>query len=336
MEGRLENQIKIEKKINSILSTLPKEVTEYYLNFSISKEFRTCYEYIKKLNKFFKYYASEENINVMDIKFNNISDIDIAKFMKLIETKESGDEIVYTSFSYRKQFYSIFNSFFSFLDKKRYIDSNPVRLIDRPTKKDKVTHTFLKKEDLDLIIESVLNGVGSDKAINKQKEWKERDLAIVYTFIYTGMRESALCEIDIDKVDLENGILTVIDKEHKFNTYKISSKLKRILEDWILKRKELLGDTSCDALFISNRKARLNQESVRILINKYSEEALGKKVSPHRLRAAYGNLIYEKTHDIELTSRAMKHSDISTTRIYLESDEEKINNKVANMMDNIF
>ena len=126
------------------------------------------------------------------------------------------------------------------------------------------------------------------------------------------------------------------DKEHKLNSYTISPKLKEILVAWIEDRKILLEGKEVDALFISNQKKRINQETVRLIIRKYSEKAIGQKVSPHRLRAAYGNIIYKETHDIELTSRAMKHSNLSTTRLYMEDDEELVNNRVADILGSIF
>lgn len=336
MQGRLENQLKTEKQIQELLKSMSKEVEEYYINFSSNKEFRTCLTYIQKIKKFLTWYGENNNVNIKDIDYQNITDTDISKYLKVVEFKTTSNGTEYTSFSYRKQVWSTLNSFFSFLDKKRYIDSNPVRLIERPNKKDKVEHVFLDKNNLESLIESAILGAGSDKAIKCQEKWKERDLAIIYTFIHTGMRDSALCEIDLNRIDLENNIIEVTDKENKVNTHPISAKLKPILISWLKKREELIGDMDIDALFISNQKKRINQNTVRVLIQKYSEAAFGYKVSPHRLRAAYGNIIYEATGDIELTSHAMKHENIATTRIYLESNEQKINNKVANILENAF
>ena len=336
MQGRLENQIKAEKKIQALLKDMSKEVEEYYINFSANKEFRSCLAYIQKIRKFLLWYSNENKIKLNEIDYQVITDTHIAKYLKQIEFKNTNEGTKYTSFSYRKQIWSILNSFFSFLEIKKYIKGNPVRLIERPTKKDKVNHVFLSKNDLDSMIEAVSFGAGSKIAIKKQEKWKARDLAIFYMFIFTGMRESALCEIDLDRIDLENNILEVTDKEHKVNTYTIPQKLKTVLIDWMDKRKDLLGDVNSNALFISNQRKRINQETVRIIVRKYAEEALGYKVSPHRLRAAFCNIIYNSTKDIEKTRRAMKHSNIETTRIYMESDEIEINNQVANILENVF
>ena len=49
MQGRLENQIKTEKKIQNLLKDMSIEVEEYYINFSANKEFRSCLIYIQKI-----------------------------------------------------------------------------------------------------------------------------------------------------------------------------------------------------------------------------------------------------------------------------------------------
>lgn len=336
MQGRLENQIKAEKKIEKLLSDMPRDVRKYYINFSANKEFRSCLGYIQKLRRFLVWYSLENSIDMEDIDFNNITDMDIASYLKKSETKETSNGEEYTSFSYRKQIWSVLNSFFEFLDKKRIIDENPVRLVERPKKNDKVEHEFLQKSDLDKMIELIQKEIGIGSSKNTTERLKMRDLAILYMFIFTGMRESALCEIDLDRIDFGKNTIKVIDKEHKTNTYSISLKLRNILIAWLEDRKVLLGDTESDALFISNQKKRINQETVRIIIRKYSEQALGKKISPHRLRAAYGNIIYQETGDIELTSRAMRHANISTTRIYMKNDEEETNEKVSDILGDLF
>lgn len=337
MQGRLENQIKAENKIKQLLKDMPHEVNEYYINFSANKEFRSCLGYIQKLKRFLVWYSEENDVLLSKIDFSVITDTEIASYLKKCEKKETNEGIEYTSFSYRKQVWSILNSFFEFLERKRKIVGNPVRLIERPTKNDKVSHVFLNKSDLDKMITLINKEIEQNKnGKNNIDKWKTRDLAILYMFIFTGMRESALCEIDVNKINFNENNIEVIDKEHKTNSYTISPKLKEILKMWIKCRNDILKDANNDALFISNQKKRINQETVRVIIRKYSESALGQAVSPHRLRAAYGNIIYNETHDIELTRRAMKHSNISTTKIYLEDDEKETNNKVADIMNDIF
>ena len=87
MQGRLENQVKTEKIIERYLADAPKLVSDYYLNFSATKEFRSCLGYIQKLRRFLSWYADEKKIELEDVDCTSIEDGDIAKFMKSIEIK---------------------------------------------------------------------------------------------------------------------------------------------------------------------------------------------------------------------------------------------------------
>ena len=338
MQGRLENQLKTERLIRKILTDLPKEVNEYYLNISTSKEFRTCLEYVKKLRGFLRWYSETYKVNLRKIDFSQITDIEIAQYLKSIEIKQNKDgDVEFTSFSYRKGIYSIINGFFDFLFKKRYISTNPVLLIDKPKKKDKPNHIFLKEKELNKMVNAVHHGAGNVHSIRRQEKWKSRDLAILYTFLLTGMRESALCEIDLNKINFETNTIEVIDKEHKHNSYTISNKLRGYLLAWLEERESFLNGAECDALFISNRRKRIDQATVRVIVNKYSEEALGYKVSPHKLRAAYGNIVYRETGSINKARSALKHENVATTQVYyLEDDEKLVNEEVANILNKKF
>lgn len=336
MQGRLENQIKTEKKIKKLLAEMPYEISEYYINFSVNKEFRSCLSYIQKLKRFLNWYCEENDIEIKNIDFKLITDKDIALYLIKSEKKEKDGATEYTSFSYRKQIWSVLNSFFDFLDEKKYINSNPVHSVKRLKKNDDVKHTFLKKNDLDKMIDVLKNEINELNESEKEVKWKVRDLTILYMFIFTGMRESALCEIDINKIDFENNIIEVIDKGRKTNTYTMTETLVNMINEWLVYRKDILRETNSDALFVSNQRKRINQETVRLIIRRYSKKALGKEVSPHRLRAAYGNILYNTTHDIKFTSASMKHSNISTTQIYIEDDEQIVNNKVADILGNLF
>lgn len=332
MQGRLENKLKREKIIMRILNNLPDYVTEYYYNLSSSRESSSCLEYIRKIRRFLLFI----NKNMYLIEISKVNETDISKFLKSIEVKEIDGDVQTTSFSTWKQYHSVLNSFFRYLKNKGYIENNPVEHIERVRKNDKVIHDFLSENDLREILKSVNYGAGNSRSINRQKEWRERDIAIILTLITTGMRETALCEIDINRIDFKNRILTVTDKENKANSYEMTPVLIQAYINWISCRKEMMNDKENDALFISNRRERISSRAIIDLVRKYSYEALGKEISPHRLRAAYANMLLKKTGDIHFVSRAMKHANVQTTQIYVEDSEKDVNNRASKIMCEMF
>lgn len=332
MQGRLENKMKREIVIERLLKDMPQYVMKYYYNLSSSRESSSCLEYIRKIRRFLLFL----NNDMSKIQISKVSDTDISKFLKIIETKEKDGNIEMASFSTWKQYHTVLNSFFKYLYKIGYVDANPVSGIERIRKNDKVQHEFLSADDLKEILKAVDYGAGSKRSMNRQKEWRTRDKAIMLTFITTGMRETALCEIDINRIDFLNKTIFVTDKENKNNSYTMTPELVSTYYDWLEDRKEKLGEKQCDALFISNRRDRISSRTVIDLVKKYTFEGIGKEVSPHRLRAAYGNILLKKTGDIYFVSKAMKHANVQTTEIYIEDNERDVNNRVADIMNKLF
>ena len=145
--------------------------------------------------------------------------------------------------------------------------------------------------------------------------------------IYTGMRESELCEINIDDIRInEDGkaILAILGKGHTEHEYDISQ-IMPTLTKWMEKREKLMkdyGGKEGDALFISNRRQRICVNAVYNIVKKYTKAALGVEYSPHKIRSAFCNIVYRETGDIKLTCNAVGHVEVSTTMRYLPEDKE--------------
>lgn len=331
MQGRLENKIKNEKLIETILLDLPDTVSKYYYSRP-NKESKGNLEYLRKIRGFLKYI--DEDTRNIDI--NKITENDVSKYLHSIEiTIDKNGNKKETSFAYRKQVYTILNSFFEYLRKKKMIKENPMDCIDRPDSVDLVERVKLNENDLRNIIQSVDLGAGTEEQKSRQQNWKERDKAILIMLMTTGMRETALTEINMEDIDFENNIVTVIDKRHKEHKYYIKNTAKQLLIEWINKREELLNGEKVEAVFLSNRKSRIDASSVALIVRKYSLEGIGKELSPHKLRAAFCTIMYEKSGDIEKVRDAVGHSDINTTKRYIVKDN-KARLESADIMDSVF
>jgi site-specific recombinase XerD len=254
-----------------------------------------------------------------DCDINEIDDNIIGRYFEKIKykTNEEG-ETIYTSSSYKQATWSALNQFFSYLAKRNIIRSNPMENTERPSKKDNVKRIFLTLEDLNSILNTVKRGAGSQKAIAKQKEWVERDILIMFLFMNTGMRKTALSEINIEDISFGEKTLEVTDKRNKTQIYNITDEMEQAIKIWLRKREALLNGERNDALFISSLRKRMSEKAIYNLVQKYSEEALGYSISPHKLRAAFVSLYYEASGgDIKATCEAVGHADISTTNIYI-------------------
>lgn len=327
MNGRMENRIKTETIINEMLKTMPGYATDYYYNISVALEPKTCLEYLKTVKRFLNYCNGKDIIN--------ITNIDIARYMHSIEIKtKANGELSQTSFSYRKTVHSTLNNFFTYLYKVQTISKNPMDCISRPKNIDTVKRPHLTSEDFRKILTQVEEGGGSKIATSRQKKWKTRDFAIFMLFMTTGMRETALTEINVGDIDFENGFITVIDKRYKTHVYRIKDKVNNALRAWMFDRQRLLDGKECDALFISNRKVRINEDSVSEIVKKYTKDALGYSISPHKIRSAFCTILYEETGDIEFVRDAVGHSNVATTQRYIVKNN-MVKDKSASIIDSL-
>lgn len=310
MKGRLEHELRTINNINTILENGIPELRTYYLTIQVSKEPLTCLEYIRKISSFLKFINKD---------IRDISSEDISLYFSSINYKiNNNKETIKTSSSYKQTIWSALNSFFFYLQKKGEIEKNPMDIIERPKNTDKVKRISLTMEELNSILDCIINYYNNPGISEKQKQWKERDFLILYLFMNTGMRKTALSEINISDINFNNDTLTIIDKRNKEQIYIITPQIKEAIINWINKRSIILDNKVEDALFISSRGRRISERAIYNIVKKYSQLSLGFSISPHKLRASFVSLFYEASgHDIKATCQAVGHASIETTSLYI-------------------
>lgn len=274
-------------------------------------------------------------INFMDYIHKDIKDLnldDYTSFMMSIDERTS---------SYKIAVYSALKKFAEYLIASHRTQDNPMVYVERPraieseeTKK-KREIGYLNTKEIKEYLDTVKTGIGSNRAKTWQKEWEERDLAIILLFLNTGMRCSALYKLDVDSINFSNNVLVTNDKENKINTYELSDEVIEYIKKWLIKRKNILNGKEENALFISYRKERMGPQGIAKIVSKYAQNIKGKHITPHKLRATYGTQLYNTTKDLVFVQEAMKHNNPKTTELYIRGNKDQNRKKVANIMSRI-
>ncbi len=313
MQGRLENEMNINKKIAKKLETMPSYVSEWHSLLHASKATATSrMDYINKILRFLSYVSDDTR----HIKPEEITAMNVTEYYISIQTKEtnSGD-MVSTSDSYQQTVYCALNSFLEFMVSRNYIPYNYMKDIRKPRNKDLAR---INKSRV-LLTESDFKSIMRMASMERNEFLRSRDKAILMIFMSTGMRHEALRSLNVSDIDFEDGTLVVIDKGNKTQIFNLNSKTIEALEGWLSHRKEHLSYPT-DALFVSNKGERISYNGVTKIVKKYTEKALGKPLSPHKLRAGYCSILYKANPDIEFVRRSVGHSDVSTTQRYIVTD----------------
>lgn len=243
--------------------------------------------------------------------------------------------------SYQIAVYSALKKFSIYLVASKRNLENHMQYIERPkfretqetkTKREKGS---LNSKEISIYLSSVDKGIGSQKAIARQREWKERDIAITQVFLNTGMRCSALYKLDVANVDFEQKNIMVMDKGGKIQSYNLNDDTLNKIALWLDKRKQLLNNEEETALFISNQRKRMDQSSIGRVVHKYAENIEGKNITPHKLRATYGTQLYEQTRDIYFVQECMGHNNPKTTELYIRGQKEGNRKRAADIMSKI-
>lgn len=321
MSGRIEKEIALEKKIKNRLDSAPSILVEYYYSLIGSgKSYDTAYRYINYILSFINFTFGDK----YDEKFySKVKSIHINKYITSLRTKNVNGKVGRTSDSIRGVQWSALNSFFQFLIPD-YITTNPVANTTRPKIKDNPKVTYLTPEEIAGIMHNI--------ETNAQKKLKNRDLCLLKLGFSTGLRISAIVQIDIDDIDLKNKQIRVTEKGDYDNYVLFGENLKSAITAWMEDRNKYFSNCDSNALFVSQRGQRISDDMVDVLLKKYAKGVTDKHVHPHIMRHSCATNLYEATGDIYLCSSQLHHKNVSTTMRYAEISKEK-QKKAAEVLD---
>ena len=305
--------------LKSIRALSEKTIREYrydLINFIYFQILRKVYFNDKEnLNNDIK----DERININKL-FNRsfINDINIQDMYSYISYL---DNELNDNSSTRSRKISALRSFYKYLHQEiEIIDNNITEKLRNP-KIQKRQPVYLTLSETELLLDT----------INKEKNefLKNRDLAIVFTFLTTGMRLSELVSVDLK--DIKDDHFSIVGKGNKERTIYLTKNCIDLIDNYIMIRKNYLKEVKVDALFISTRKNRISNRAVQSTVEKYLKKAgFDTRVySTHKLRHTAATLMYKYGNvDIRALKDVLGHESVSTTQIYTHLDDEDLKNAV--------
>lgn len=146
-----------------------------------------------------------------------------------------------------------------------------------------------------------------------------RNIAIIYTLLHTGIRISELCALNRSDIVLKDdkGKLIVRNKEEIDRVIPLSKEVIKHLFHYI---KSL--ETSNDALFVSSVNRRISHRGVQYMLEKYH-------VNPHKLRHTFCKQLINNGVDLHTVAKLAGHKDVNVTKRYVNDlDEVNLENAI--------
>jgi len=154
-----------------------------------------------------------------------------------------------------------------------------------------------------------------------------RDRAILELLYASGVRVSELTSLELDDLDLGEGMMRVLGKGRKERMVPVGSKAVTAVRAYRRRRADLepRPGSGKDALFLNFRGTRLNARSVRRIVNRYIRAcAIERKVSPHTLRHSFATHLLDAGADLRSIQELLGHASLSTTQRYTHVSTERL------------
>ncbi len=149
-----------------------------------------------------------------------------------------------------------------------------------------------------------------------------RDRAMMELLYASGIRVAELVGLNVDGLDLSEGIARVVGKGNRERVVPIGRYAREALQSYLrwgrpilAGRGEKQGAAPGGALFLNHRGGRLTDRGVRWVIKKYlRERALSG--SPHTFRHSFATHLLDGGADLRSVQMMLGHVNLSTTGIY--------------------
>jgi len=305
-----------------------------FLDYSITilnKSPNSIKEYNYDINNFLKFIKIEFKLTKeKDYSKICLNDLDLS-VIKKITLEDIHKYISYMATELRSKpatrarKVSTIRIFFKYLSQKaKLIDVNPAQDLETP-KLGKRVPRYLSLDESKKLLEV---------AQSEENRNSERDYAIITLFLNCGMRLSELVNINIKDIIFSESKLNVIGKGNKERVIYLNNACVSAINQYLLVRpKEGIKYDSKDALFLSERRERISNRTVQLIVRKeLSKAGLDiNKYSVHKLRHTAATLMYQYGNvDIRALQELLGHESISTTEIYTHVDNSQIRSAVEN------
>ena len=207
-------------------------------------------------------------------------------------------------------------SFYKYACREEMVSENPAKLVSSP-RLPQILAEVMTVEETNRFIDDVDKAAA--EADPEKSELPVRDRLILELLYGSGLRVSELVGLNLDQVDMAEGVLLARGKGKKERIVPFGGRALAAAASYFPARRELLRKNGADtqAVFVNARGGRLTTRSVARIVKKYAARFRGDTtLHPHSLRHAFATHLLSEGADLRAIQELLGHSSLSSTQKY--------------------
>ena len=283
---------------------LGKDIFLHHLVAERRLSHNTIAAYEADLHQLF-FYLKKRNISLAETKSK-----DIRNFFNLCLKQQIG-----TRSNSRRL--SCFRAFFNHLIAEKFIDHNPIALMDSP----KLGRTLPKT----LSIQEINTLLTPPEPLD---DLGRRNMAMLHLLYATGLRVSELVTLPATAVNQSQGFVRVTGKGNKERLIPFGKQAQEHLSQYLkLSRRAIMPKKASPYLFVTKIGSCMTRARFWQIIKQQAKQVgIYKNISPHILRHSFASHLLSNDADLRAVQMMLGHSDITTTQIYTHVDNKRLKN----------
>lgn len=320
-----EKHKKLSLQLEEKFKDVPDFITSFFVRYKSATTKNCNWGYIRDLLQWLinrNYICKNAISDIIPEDLNRITPEHITEYFVCLQAGIIGRKNSLDSINTKK---NVFGAFWSYLVKRKYVEDNIIQ-------DDSLKRRFkseIKQKEVKVPTDEQLEDFICKLNDGNSNEFNIiRNLAIVKLIMGSGIRSEELINLDIKDLylDEDKPYIMILGKGNieQYDKVFISQDAKNSLIDYLIQREIYITENNIEnlaALFLSNDQKRISKSAMKNFFNRYSNG----NIYPHMLRHWVGTKLYEKTKDIVLVQKQLRHASLETAaKYYVRIDENKI------------
>ena len=284
----------MEKQINNFLEFLQKDkkLTD-----------NTLQSYKRDINQY------QEYINKNQIDYLKADETTVKDYLNYLQDNGKKTSTVSRNLA------SI-RSFYQYSVRMKEIKEDPTANVQSPKIEKRIPNVLSTKE-VELLLEQPTDA--DLKGI--------RDKAMLEFAYATGMRVTEIISLNISDVNVNEGYV-ICRTGVKQRTIPLGAMSLQALKNYMDEsRPYLIKSDDVESLFVNINGKRLTRQGFWKIVKYYKEQAhIDKEITPGVLRHSFATHLLQNGADLKSIQTMLGHSDISSTQVYMQFQDEGIKN----------